>query len=438
MELIRLNKKTHAEEASYIGYDSLVWNERYQDHGDFSMTSYDIKGVHDFIEQGDLVTVPDSATFCIVEEFSYDLQENGTLRLDVVGRTADCIFEYRPLLAQFAATTSPDRQIEEFGDPLETNIERFLLPSTLFGSIMSIIDGSLLESRPETKYLKLPFNYGLLAESETIHEERVASFNVDNGNTWEALTSLMELGRFHISAIRPGSEPYGEALDGIAKLYKRVHEKPLPVSQHLDLVAKYPTVIAPRFPEYKAEEIIFSSGFDDYQSASNTMSIATDNIRFRSYEDGVVESVIGYEKPVGIDARLVWEEVNIEKSTQWEWDRELTSKFTHQFASDYVNASSFSLGTKGVYPFNDKKFSMVPGEGHFYLGDVVRIEFPWGVGYNVIVEEFIRTADSSGYQEYPTFRHFVTTDNFMGEKKTISSMPYHTANRSLVDHKDWL
>lgn len=439
MELIRLNKKTHIEEAGYTGFDSLAWNERYQEHGDFQMITYDIEGTHKFIQLGDLVTVPDSETFAIVEDFSYDLDEEGTLMLTVSGTTATVIFDFRPALAEFAATTSPDRFIEEFGDPLETNKEYFQTPSTVLGKFLSIIDGSLIRHRKGTEHLKLPFNYSVMPRSKTIHEERVPSFAVDEGGpAWGVIHNLMELGRFHFTIVRPGSASYSEALLGIATLHKEVHEETLRASEHLKLIKQYPSVGTMFFPEYKAKDISFSAAYDDYQSANNHQTINVDNVRFRAYEDGVLSSTIGEGTPQGIDARLTWEEVNIGKASQWEWDKAITFGFTHPFATDHVLATTYSLGTNGVYPYRHKEFTTLPGEGRYYLGDVVRLEFPWGSGYDVIVEEFIRTADSSGYREYPTFKHFVTTDNFMGEKPTISSMPYHTANSSLEDHQDWL
>lgn len=439
MELIRLNKITHIEEAGYTDFDSLAWNERYQEHGDFQMITYDIEGAHRFIQLGDLVSVPDSETFAIVEDFSYDLDESGTLTLTVSGTTATVIFDFRPSLAQFAATTSPDRFIEEFGDPLETNKEHFQTPSTVLGKFLSIIDGSLVRDRTGTEHLKLPFNYSAMPASQTIHEERVPSFEVDEGApAWGVINDLMNLGRFHFSIIRPGSASYSGALEGIARLHKQVTGETLRASEHLQLIKQYPSVGTMFFPEYKAKDIVFSAAYDDYQSANNNMTINVDNVRFRAYEDGVLSSTIGYGTPQGLDARLTWEEVNIGKASQWEWDKELTFGFTHSFATDHVLATTYSLGTNGLYPYRKKVFSTLPGEGRYHLGDVVRLEFPWGTGYDVIVEEFVRTADSSGYMEYPTFKHFVTTDNFMGEKPTISSMPYHTSNSSLEDHKDWL
>lgn len=427
MELIRLNPKTHSEEKRYIGYESLAWNEKWQEPADFQMRTYDVQGALDFLNIGTLVTVPDTHTFCTVDAMEYSVDHTGNVILSVTGKSPDNIYKFRPALALITASTNPFRKNIEFKDKLEVNKKYYLEPSKLFMELVEMIDVKHYQN-PGLSYLQLPFRYAKYpTPPRKINEETIPYYKFDGGDSLSVAKELMGLGRFGITAIRPGSEQY-EVASAAATTLTKSREWPS------DFGTGRPSVMALYFPDYKADKIVFSNVFDDYITASEKVNAEVANLRFRSYEDGVIDTFIGETRPTGLNARIAYDEISIKQADQWHWDRQISTDVTYPFAEEYQNASSFRLEMNGYHPYRPKKFSLAPHqEQSYYLGDVVRIDTPWGTSHEAVVREFVRTADSSGYKEYPTFENFVTTDNFVDDEDPTSSMAYKTAVKNRIN-----
>lgn len=434
MELIRLDYRDHVEERRYTSYESLAWNEKWQEPSDFQMRTYDIEGARDFLEIGTLVTIPDTHTFCTVDTMEYSVDHTGNVILNVTGKSVDNIYKFRPALWLIAASTNKDRKDIEFGDPLELNPKWYHTPSKLLMELVRATDIYHYRN-PELSYLQLPFQYAKFpTPPRKITEEKIPYYKFDGGDVLSTMTELMQFGRFGITPIRPGSEPYFVAAEAAKRM---ATDWGFPA----DKMENRPSVMGLYFPDYKADTIVFSHVYDDYIGVSETINSNVANIKFRSYEDGVIDTFIGDERPWGLDAKVAYDEIQIKKSEQWHWDRQISTDMTYPFAKEYQKASSFKLEMEGYHPYRPKHFGLRPfDKDSYYLGDVVRIEFPWGSSYDAVVKEFVRTADSGGYKEYPTFESFVTTDNFVDSENPISSMAYETAVRNRVNHvkNNWL
>lgn len=434
MELIRLDPKDHVEDKRYTSFDSLAWNEKWQEPSDFQMRTYDIEGAREFLQIGTLVTIPDTHTFCTVDNMEYSVDHTGNVILNVTGKSPDNIYKFRPALWRIVASTNPDRKDIEYGDPLELNPKWYKVPSDLVFELVNMIDLKNYQN-PELKYLQLPFQYARIpTPARKITEEHIPYYKFDGGDSLSTITELMGFGRFGITPIRPGSEPHYVASQS-ARTLAESRKWPL------EYLNGRPSVMGLYFPDYKADRIVFSHVYDDYIGVSEKVGSDTANIKFRSFEDGVIDTFIGDTRPSGLNAKVSYEEIQIKKSEQWHWDRQISTDMTYPFAKEYQNASSFKLEMDGNHPYRPKHFKLDPfDENSYYLGDVVRIEFPWGTSYDAVVKEFVRTADSGGYKEYPTFDNFVTTDNFVDTKDPISSMAYQTAVKNRVEHKSsiWL
>lgn len=438
MELIRLNKQTHIEESRYENYESLAWNEKFEGGADFQMRSYNVEEVLNFLQLGTLVTIPDSTCVAKVDEISYDLANDGTRMINVMGNSVDSIFKHRPARWEIAAMTNPDRvawpEHGDWGDALETNPAYFLKPTDMLYKIVRRIDVQNY-GKPSLSNLRLPFKYTLVKpENGRIREETIPSYTWDGGDVDGVIRELQGFGQFGVTTIRPGSHNYDvymrQAVD-----YARANNW-----EESYFTESRPTLVVMYFPDYKADRIVFSSTFDDYIGAQNTITLSP-NVQFRSTEDGVMETRIGDVRPQGLDARVTYDEKSVEKVSLYE-EIELIKKFDmiRKFAEENLNANKFSLDMDGYHPYREKKFGLRPDDdNYYYLGDVVRVDFPWRAGYDVIVDEFVRTADSSGYREYPTFKPFVTTANFIEDSpRDIHSMAFRTAMQYLESHPDWL
>ena len=440
MELIRLNETTHIEEARYENYESLAWNEKYPSGGDFQLRSYNVEEVLSFLKFGTLVTVPDSTMVAMVQEITYELSDDGTRMVNVSGNSIDFIFKYRPARWYISAMTDPDR-VEgptegEYGDPLETEPKYFIWPSDMVYNLVQRIDVDYY-GREELKHLKLPFRYTMIKpKNGLIKEEPIPSYELDGGDAMSSIDGLQEFGQFGVTTIRPGSHNYDvymrQALErGRAEKWGDDYLKN----------DSRPTLFAMYMPNYMSKSISFSSMYDDYVGATNTVSIDTPNILFRSTEDGVLETRIGEVPSSGLNARIKYEEKAVEKITLYQ-DVTKIQRFdmAKGFAKENLDANKFSLDMDGYHPFHDKKFGLRPDDdNYYYLGDVVRIDFPWRSGYDVVVSEFVRTADSSGYKEYPTFTPFLTTSNFVDDSPAdVHSMAFSTALKYIKAHDSWV
>lgn len=451
MRVIKLNPEDLSETGdSYGDYDSLAWNEKYQEYGDFQLRSYDVEGALEFFTTDTFVGIPNSHTAMRVDRVELELSESGTQMVTVSGKGVESIFEFRPALWSIVGTGDSFRTDHMFGDDRETNPEYFLDPATIASEIYERVNEQSYGYPKRFGHLRLPFHndiVSLLPEDPDFTSEKIPSYTFGGGSVWEAFSDLMEIGQFHLTVIRPGGFP------GWPEGPRLMGYKPKRAMSQDDSLGKdsYPMTL--------------SAVRNDYLAGKQGESSEAPNIRFRSHEDGVMETWVGEAKPKGLHARVGYDEVSIGKMTEYNFRLEETTKFLMPFAQTLLDRETFSLTTDGVFPMDPKTYGIPVSEvltpNFYYLGDVLTIEFPWGDTVDVRVVEFIRTYDSGGAKEYPSFKPVLYSNqdlsrvigdpepiqyindrirkNIIAElEKGVYSKDLIDAFRNYVMHRDWL
>lgn len=95
MDLYTLHGTTYQTENVLEGFESLIWTERYQDPGDFKLTSTLVGETLQRLPLDSLVCIGDSMEVCIVEEHEITEDDEGLAKIVVKGRTFDSFLENR-------------------------------------------------------------------------------------------------------------------------------------------------------------------------------------------------------------------------------------------------------------------------------------------------------------------------------------------------------
>lgn len=450
MRVMKLDPKDLRETGeSYGDFDSLAWNEKYQSYGDFQLRTYDVDGALEFFTTESFVAIPNSHTAMRVDRVEIELSESGTQMVTVSGKGVESIFEFRPALWSVVGTGDSFRTDHMFGDDRETNPEYFLDPATIASEIYERVNTESYGYPSRLGHLRLPFKNWLKTghkKTDGFSGDKIPSYTFGGGTVWDAFSDLMEIGHFHITVVRPG-------------YYFQMFDSPC--------ILAYPPTRAMSLDEALAHDpypMTLSAVRNDYLAGKQGDSSDAPNIRFRSHEDGVMETWVGEKKPKGLLARVGYDEVSIDKLTEYNFRLEETKKFLMPFAQTLLDGKTFSLTTDGEFPMDPKVYNLpMDGMEHntYYLGDVVTIEFPWGDTVDVRVVEFIRTYDSSGAKEYPSFQpvlysnqdlskvigdpepiHYINDrirKNIISElEKGVYSKDLIDAFRNYVMHRDWL
>lgn len=89
MDVMKLDPTSYLPGPLVEGYSSMIWTERYQDAGDFHMTTADIEATKTLIPEGSLLTLRDSKEVMMVETHTIEVNKEGIPELNVDGRTLE-------------------------------------------------------------------------------------------------------------------------------------------------------------------------------------------------------------------------------------------------------------------------------------------------------------------------------------------------------------
>lgn len=116
MDIVRINKTTFLPEDLIEGYESAIWTERYDEPGDFTIVTADIKNTRSALPLDSLVSHTETAETMIVETHAINTDENGVDLLTVTGRSVQTFWNNRVTLAQMTPDQAYDWGHDWIGD----------------------------------------------------------------------------------------------------------------------------------------------------------------------------------------------------------------------------------------------------------------------------------------------------------------------------------
>ena len=204
------------------GYSSMIWTERYADHGEFQLKTPRIKehlAQMTYFSIGRMITHKDTDVVMMADNYSIETNEDGVEELTVTGRTVTSIFE--------------DRAVEGLrGEPWK--------PTTQYNAVDYI--GALIWDALGLGYNLDPINNNpVLSDifeipqaahisgyclTNTIHRDLIAAQDwfITAGEVWKKITDALTLDRLGIRVIRP---PWNAAdVPGGTPTYEMTYDPP--------------------------------------------------------------------------------------------------------------------------------------------------------------------------------------------------------------------
>lgn len=396
---------------TYTDFDSFVFNERFQTTGDFQISSYDPQTLFAMFPKNSLMCSSDSeATMqCVKHEYSRDT--TGMVKGVVSGITPDAILKYRSAQPMVATIPSLDSDIKNrtWGDPkgYVNNTNVWFIFKDLFSRVNNYYYG-----RAELKKLQIPFLFeeftrptyggvhaGYSDFNRLFSARNVTSYSISKTDTlYKVLEDAMKY----------------EQLDVTVQRKENVTA--------LNLVA--------RTPMYKADKIQFTR--KQLLSESSSATSETPNVFVSPTRDRVVVHDLSDENVadpalMGMNYRMAVREIDAYNPNGDHYEQ------MEKYYEDRANIiedrqSSIITGVEMNKSFVDNRFQFVKKRTEntelyeYDLGDVVAVDSEMNGLTEMIVSEYIRVQDTTGFKEYPVFKPFVTTD-YLNRPGTIVT-PY--------------
>lgn len=410
---------------SYKDFDSFVFNERFQTTGDFQISSYDPQTLFATFPKNSLMCSSDSDAVmqCVKHDFSRDA--SGVVKGVVSGVTPDAILKYRGAQPVIATIPSLDSDIKNrtWGDPkgyiLSVNVW------DVFKDLFSRVNNNYY-NRAELKKLQIPFlfeeffapQYGDLNASD--HEynryftgRNVVSYSIAKTDTlYKVLEDAMKYEQLDVTVQRRQS------------------------LTSLNFVA--------RRPLYKADKIQFIRKqllAENSSSSSETPNVFVSPTRDRVVVHDLSGEDVADPALMGMNYRMAVREIDAYNPS------DTTPENLEKYYEDRTNIitdrqSSTITGVEMNKAYVDNRYQFVKkrtNHTEFYeydLGDVVAVDSEMNGLSEMIVSEYIRVQDPTGFKEYPVFKPFVSTDylNRPGTivtpyfKKVLASTKFYTWN----------
>lgn len=399
MELVILDDRM-MEFSRFNAFDSLVWNERYQEPGDFQLRSYGIRNTLDVIREGLLVGIDKSDYVMQVTNIDTDVDSSGNEVVTVTGKTLEHIFAHRPAVPKISSVFAMDADHPdgwEFGfkDEEIANQDPF---QDIIVEIVHRVD-TLHYGRDELSYLSLPFQYywfpndvgkddrlGVVSKSKPL-----THYVVDRGATVEdVFAEMLPEAEMGIATLRP--RPEGVFWETHRKAFAENPERPGLIMYYRPRALHVP----PTFDYLK----------EDYTSESTQVDIDHSDILIQADEDRV--HITGHDLGASAGRSGLTSRVKLREREKFNLSQHELDLYNYDMGKnlfqEYAQANTYSIETSGRFPYDYKRYALAGiAPTTFFLGDIVRLNLQEKKRIDVQVKEYIRTQDADGYREYPTF-----------------------------------
>lgn len=349
-------------------YSSVIWTERYYSCGDFEINmQYDGDLFHMLIDNDGLaslhyIRLSDSETIMIVETITVTTDAESGNALKITGRSLESLLDRRVIYGQVEIGANP------LTDTFESNVTRLITEAMI---------------SPENPARIMPgFQYVSSGISRINTSESNFKTQYFCDNLYETVQKLCETESIGFKVRRVGSNFNFQMYEGIDRSFSQ-NERPF-----ILFSTKFDNLISSNYVESISEmknvAIVAGEGPSSSREVQEMVSLGTETglRRKELYVDGsdVSRTVERDGRPQTLELpeyRAELEEYGKEKLEEVKYkktfDGEVESHVMYKYGVDYS------------------------------IGDIVQVENEYGQTAKSRITEFIRSCDSNGYSEYPTF-----------------------------------
>lgn len=401
MDVLRLTTQSSSWRVDEIveGYSSLIWTERYLDHGEFEMKTYKVKETRALIPEGSLITLMDTHEIMMVENHAIDIDDDGIAFLTVTGRSFETFLEQRVLF------------------PPEFNIPWEVFRTYTVSEMASLLAwNALVNNSAEdptyagfTKETKDRIPYFMVTDSTTIVSE-ATEWWLETGYVYPKFRDILTIGGLGVRNIRQcnstGNEMTFNVTTGANRgLVTKVTQANITYTR-MDIYngtnrTKYQSDVPPVIFVYDSGDINNTSYLFSNKDYKTTVLYVTENGNLALPFVGGGFNPYPHFLPPYTGASSLSRRVLlmvIGEGEELPGGDPLYAKFASQYAITELAKHTMTAIFDGVIsPNAQQKY----GEDYF-LGDTVTLMAEYGYENSMMVTEFVRTEDMEGDRGFPT------------------------------------
>ena len=335
-------------------YESLIWTDRYSGYGDFEIYAPFSLDLLNKVRQDYYVTINDSEHIMIIEGLDIESNAETGNRLRITGRSLESILDRRIIWQQTSYTGN-----------LQNAIRNMLYTAFISPSIADRrVNNFVFEASTDTRITSL-----------SIEEEHTGD------NIYEVIKELCDSNYMGYKITLNDSNQF------VFKLY-------MGEDRSYDQIYNPYVVFSPNY-----DNIINSNYLDSTELMKNVTLVAGEDSG-QQRVTVVVGSGSGLtRRELFTDAR----DIQSEKVSNYQ-------EALRQRGIKHLLENARTVDFEGEV---DATRLFVYGED-FYMGDVVQISNEYGIEGAARVVEFIRSEDSNGIKQYPTFEAIQNIDTTVG------------------------
>lgn len=378
MDLVRLDYDSSASQwmtgPIVDGWNSLIWTERYGKNGDFTLKTSKIDETLSVIQEDSVVMLRESDDVMIVDGWTVEKGAGNGLELTMVGRSFETVLERRSLRNFHVSEETADNIIED-------------TPSHM--ALVILREGLSNSSQPDDN---IPGIYTVDRAAGAIYQETEDyDYYAWKTDVYSKLMEVLNSAGLSVRASARNPEFMGKISLGI---YAGKDKTDIWNGNQVIFRVDTGDIINPRYVRslknfYNVAYVISPLGFRIVSPYSRPAFF----VRSRG---GTI--TIPEVHPSGLERRVLpvdaSEITKVKKNTSLA--RMLDTRGRLALASKQaINAFDCEISNLSQYKYRDD----------YFLGDYVTVFADYGFEETMQVVEYIRSADSSGYKEYPTLTH---------------------------------
>lgn len=362
MDIKILNKQF---ETVYIvdQYESFIWTERYNDCGDFELTTDASLQNYEIFTLDNYVEIDNSDYTMIIESITTTSDPDNGIKMTVTGRSLESILDRRIFLKEFNIDGGSGNPVKLWS-AIETCLKKTLLPTS------TIIEGTAANRKINNFIFTVPED-----------TDPIKSVSLDE-------TIQMSLG--------------DSVLDTIVSLCQEKHVGFRLKRNGQNFIFSIFCGVNRSFSQSSNLFVIFSTEFDNIINSSflySTKNYKNTALVSGEGNDSTKTKVTVGDENTGLDRREVY--ISAIKVTQGSgttqtYSQRLTAKGKEELSkSEYKITKSFEgeIENKNVFEYNKD----------YFIGDIVELKNEFGVGSHSRITEFIFSDSAEGFTCYPTF-----------------------------------